>query len=378
MIVNYMEAYFNTVILKVASLCNLNCTYCYEYNTGDTSWKNKPKFFSLELAKILNVRIKDYVHVSGLERLHIILHGGEPLLLGSERLDALLSQITMGITDKVRIGMQTNAVLIDESILKVLKKFSVKCGVSIDGNFFNNRNRVFHNGKSSHSETISGYSKLKSHGLVAGILCVVDFESDPREVLESLCTLAPKQIDLLQPFLNHDSSLGINRLGELFYDWFKEAYDYYMEQPKWHEIQIRLFEAALFSLISKKSNSDWFGGPHGNYMVVETDGNYDVLDHLKSLGAFGKQISNLKLNLHESSFEEANNQIHAIYRDNELISPPNQCLDCKHLNHCGGGYYPTRYNSVNKSLNNQSVYCEGLFNFFEHINYKLHYEHSNL
>ena len=32
-----------TYILKVASRCNLNCTYCYVYNKGDDSWRAQPR-----------------------------------------------------------------------------------------------------------------------------------------------------------------------------------------------------------------------------------------------------------------------------------------------------------------------------------------------
>ena len=56
-----MDKYFNTLIVKFASPCNLNCTYCYEYNTGDDSWKKKPKFISAENAKILNNRLREYL-----------------------------------------------------------------------------------------------------------------------------------------------------------------------------------------------------------------------------------------------------------------------------------------------------------------------------
>ena len=37
----------DTVILKVVAPCNLNCSYCYEYNMGDDSWKFKPKEFHM-------------------------------------------------------------------------------------------------------------------------------------------------------------------------------------------------------------------------------------------------------------------------------------------------------------------------------------------
>ena len=40
----------NEFIIKIASRCNLNCTYCYEYNQGDDSWKRASKFMSLDTA----------------------------------------------------------------------------------------------------------------------------------------------------------------------------------------------------------------------------------------------------------------------------------------------------------------------------------------
>ena len=38
----------DTVLLKVASRCNLDCSYCYVYNLGDNSWRAMPKFMALE------------------------------------------------------------------------------------------------------------------------------------------------------------------------------------------------------------------------------------------------------------------------------------------------------------------------------------------
>jgi len=106
-----MDKYFNTLIVKFASPCNLNCTYCYEYNTGDDSWKKKPKYFSAENAKILNKRLREYLKDSELQKINIVAHGGEPLLLGAEKLDEIFTIIKDGIDDRINFGMQTNAVL---------------------------------------------------------------------------------------------------------------------------------------------------------------------------------------------------------------------------------------------------------------------------
>ena len=374
-----MDNYISTLIVKFASPCNLNCTYCYEYNTGDDSWKRKPKFFSSENAKYLNERIRENLNIAPISKLNLICHGGEPLLLGAEKLDVVLSTIKEGIEEKINFGMQTNAVLVNTDIIGVLKKHNVKCGVSIDGNSNHNKSRVFHNGKPTYDDTINGYKKLYENDLVAGILCVVDFETSPEEVLDSLCILNPRQLDLLQPFFNHDHPLGSDKLGILFYNWFAKAFEYYMSKPEWHHIQVRIFEAALYSTLSGKSNSDWFGGPHGNYLVIETDGNYDVLDHLKSIGSLGKQISNLTMNLNANSLLESNDKIHSIYQNNNIKSPPDPCQNCEIKNQCGGGYYPTRFSSKNNSLNNSSVYCTGLLPFFKHLNSKIkNYGYQNL
>ena len=362
-----MDKYFNTLIVKFASPCNLNCTYCYEYNTGDDSWKKKPKFFSAENAKILNNRVREYLIDSELREINIVSHGGEPLLLGAKKLDEIFSIIKDGLEDKINFGMQTNAVLVNTGIIEVLKKHNVKCGVSIDGNSQHNKFRIYHNGKSTYEDTVKGYNLLNKNDLVAGILCVVDFETSPEAVLDSLCALKPRQLDLLQPFFNHDHPLGSDKLGDLFYNWFAKAFDYYMNKPEWHHIQVRIFEAALFSALSNKSNSDWFGGPHGNYLVIETDGNYDILDHLKSIGSFGKQISNLTMDLNDSSFVTANEQVHNVYKKYNIKSPPDKCITCIQKEKCGGGYYPTRYSSKNNSLNNKSVYCKGLMSFFSKL-----------
>lgn len=362
-----MHKYFNTLIVKFASPCNLNCTYCYEYNTGDNSWKTKPKYFSPDLAHELNFRIKEYLGYTGFQKLNIVAHGGEPLLLGPQKLDELFTILSRGLKGVINFGMQTNAVLVSDEIISVLKKHGVKCGVSIDGNKYHNRHRVNHAGKESYDDTIRGYHLLNKHSLVAGILSVVDFETNPIEVLDSLCTLEPKQLDLLQPFFNHDHPKGKTVLGDLFYKWFNSAFDYYMQKPQWHDIQIRIFEAALFSHFSSKSNSDWFGGPHGNYLVIESDGNYDILDHLKSIGSYGKQISNLCMNLNKNSFKEANDAIWDSYKKFNIKSPPDGCIGCEYEKKCGGGYYPTRFSSTNNSLNNPSVYCFGLIKFFKKL-----------
>lgn len=363
----------NTFIVKFASPCNLNCTYCYEYNTGDDSWKSKPKYFSLENAILLNKRLKEYLVKTEHNYINIIGHGGEPLLMGAEKLNILFENLVSGIQDKIKLGIQTNGVLVNEAIINVLKKYNVRCGVSLDGNKEHNKHRVNHAGKNTYDDVLTGYTLLAKNNLVSGILCVTDFTNDPIDVVDSLCFLDPQpiQIDFLHPFVNHDNPKGINQLGIEYKNWVIKAFDYYMNTKKYHHIKIRLFESALFSTLSGKSNSDWFGGPLGKYLVVETDGNYDILDHLKSIGSYGKKLSNLNMNLNNNTLFSAYEKIWDVLDSINMKQIPDLCKDCTHVKACSGGYYPTRYSSVNNSLNNPSAYCKGLFAFFDHL--KLNY-----
>ena len=72
---------------------------------------------------------------------------------------------------------------------------------------------------------------------------------------------------------------------------------------------------------------------------------------------------------HLEKEKEIVNKIQEIYTKYNIKSPPDSCLNCEFKDQCGGGYYPTRFSSINNSLNNSSVYCTGLFSFFNDLFY---------
>ena len=72
-----------SVVLKIAAGCNLNCGYCYEFNLGDESWRDKPASVSDETVKLLGMRIRDSAVANGIREFSVSLHGGEPMLVGA-------------------------------------------------------------------------------------------------------------------------------------------------------------------------------------------------------------------------------------------------------------------------------------------------------
>ena len=48
---------FTSFLVKVASRCNLNCSYCYMYQHADQSWKKKPLTLSAQHQDLLATRL---------------------------------------------------------------------------------------------------------------------------------------------------------------------------------------------------------------------------------------------------------------------------------------------------------------------------------
>jgi len=198
----------NTIVLKVASPCNLACTYCYEYNHGDDTWKKKPKRIPLLVAERLAKNIQTYIDENQINHFNVVSHGGEPLLLGPKYLSKLYKVFSDNLdTNKVKFSMQTNATLINDEFVEIFKSNNIFLGISLDGDINANKMRIDHKGKETWHRTVKGISIIqeKSKNLLSGILSVVNFNSDPLKVLECFHEMNINMVDFLLPFYTHDS-----------------------------------------------------------------------------------------------------------------------------------------------------------------------------
>lgn len=92
-------------IVKIASRCNLNCSYCYVYNQADTSWRERPAVMSKETFAATVERIRRHTLLSGQQTVTIIFHGGEPTLAGSERFAWMCATARERLADVARVGL---------------------------------------------------------------------------------------------------------------------------------------------------------------------------------------------------------------------------------------------------------------------------------
>jgi uncharacterized protein len=77
---------FRQFDLKVYSRCDLACDHCYIYEHADSSWRDRPKVISSATVAKTGERIAEHARHHALSEVRVILHGGEPLLVGATQL----------------------------------------------------------------------------------------------------------------------------------------------------------------------------------------------------------------------------------------------------------------------------------------------------
>ena len=72
-----------TFFLRVSARCNLACEYCYVFKHSDMSWRDLPQTISRDTVALFAKRLREYAEQEDLQNILVVLHGGEPMLLGS-------------------------------------------------------------------------------------------------------------------------------------------------------------------------------------------------------------------------------------------------------------------------------------------------------
>src|ERR1700730_10185038 len=154
---------FREFIVKSHSRCDLSCDYCYMYEMADQSWRDRPRRMSREIAGITAMRIGEHARTNGLTDVEFILHGGAPLLAGQELISYLVTAVrgAAGSAVTVHASIQTNAVGLDNSYLRLFDELGIRAGVSLDGSAEDHdRHRRFASGRGSHAAVTAGLERL--------------------------------------------------------------------------------------------------------------------------------------------------------------------------------------------------------------------------
>jgi uncharacterized protein len=356
-------------VLKVHSRCDLACDHCYIYRHADQGWRRMPSVISAETANWAGRRIAEHAVTHGLPEVCVILHGGEPLLLGVRRARTLLAMLRAQLSPVTAIDFRvvTNGVRLNEQWCRLFDEYDVKVGVSLDGDqVANDRHRRFRNGRSSYAQVNRALSLLRKpefRHLYAGILCTIDIANDPEAVYDALVAQAPPRLDLLLPHATWsnppyrlpgpDGDVSARIVDTAYADWLLEIYQRWTREGR--PMPVRMFDSILSAARGGPSFTEAFGADSGDVLVIETDGSWEQPDSMKtayhSAGATAMRVM-------EHTVDDVARHPQIAARQRGVAALCATCRACPVVRICGGGLYAHRYGPG--GFDNPSVYCDDL------------------
>ncbi|MBM2621092.1 FxsB family radical SAM/SPASM domain protein [Actinoplanes sp. LDG1-06] len=348
-------------VLKVHGRCDLSCDHCYVYEHADQSWRTKPRAMSRDVLRAAVRRIAEHAVAHALPLVRVIVHGGEPLLLGPQRMDDYLTEIRGPVeaVTRLELTLQTNGVRLRPEMCDVLLRHGVRVGVSLDGDrAANDLHRRFANGSGSFDHVRAALALLRSRPyreLYAGLLCTIDVRNDPERVYEALLAEQPPRIDFLLPHATWDDPpLRPGDDPTPYATWLSTIHRRWLADGR--PVRVRLFEGLRSTAEGGPSGSEQLGADTVDVVVIETDGRYEQADSLKTAydGAPATGLSVLTHPVDDVSRLDA-----VAVRQTGVRGLSAICRECPVVRQCGGGLYAHRYRSGH-GFDNPSVYCADL------------------
>ncbi|PWN69286.1 radical SAM protein [Chryseobacterium phosphatilyticum] len=356
-------------VLKVASRCNLNCSYCYMYNLGDKTYLKQPKFMSIHTIKTFAEKLSRYSTENGLKAFQIVFHGGEPLLFPKEFYKESVRIFTETLNDSYfDFVIQTNGVGLDEDWYALFDELNIRVGISMDGpKEYHDKYRVFHNGKGSYDEVRHAIQIGLDKGM-HGVLSVVNLNITPRELYQEFKNLNIPSFNLLLPDGHFDKLPDdilpekINTHGYTpFADWLIELFQIWKNDPD--RPNMRFFKTLIQLVAGEEVGDQMVGLKKNGVAVVETNGNLEVADSIRACYE-GITRNNINIHTHEIAAILEDPLFDVYINSHQMVNA--KCLHCPIYEICGGGFLLNRY-SNEKGFDNPTIYCHDMIKLVSYI-----------
>jgi uncharacterized protein len=357
---------FREFVVKVHSGCDLACRYCYMYRLADRRVRANYSAMAKNTFEKVVARIREHLLSHELNTARVVLHGGEPLLIGGQALTAMAVRLRDAMPTGVRLDVtvQTNAVRLTVTEVDLFAAHAIRVGVSLDGDReANDRHRRSAGGRGSFDAVDRALKLLGERPeIFAGILCVVDLANDPVRTYESLVRYRPPMVDLLLPHGNWTAPPPGHSDQPRYGEWLAAAFDRWYGAPA-RETGVRYFEEIINLLLGGTSRTEAVGASPAATIVVNTDGSYEDIDTLRS--AYPGAVDT-GLNAFDHPLDEALRHPDVVARQQSAVRLAGECRVCPARRVCGGGYYPHRYRA-GKGFDNPSVYSRDIRYLIAHM-----------
>lgn len=339
------------IVIKLASRCNINCTYCYWFR--DKHVYNQPKLLLPEVEQLLFEKLERHLANYPRTSFLIVLHGGEPLLFGKKRFRKFcesIKQLEKKTNIFLPIAMATNGILLDNEWAEILKFYQVNVTLSIDGdqNIHDFYRKDF-KGLGTYDKVITGLKVLRNYQIEPSVLAVCNPSSDPKHLLEEFIDkLGLKYFDVLIPEKTYADCY------EPIADYYCRLFDLWYDKYADSSVKIRIFDSIIKTFWGKAPLLDNIGYGVVYVVTLQPNGKLEATDTLRIIqDAF--TASNYNIFEHKITDIYTDPVWQSVYSNSQHLA--SECENCNLKKLCGGGPLQSRWKAEN-GYDNPSLYCQ--------------------
>lgn len=321
--------------------CNLCCPYCLQgqsksHNTIDED--SLGAIFKFAEKQIEKSRIEGHP----IRKISVSIFGGEPLTAkhSTIRFCEGISDIANKYGCETHFLMTSNATLIDDEVIELIKKFDIGIQISIDGNRSQHDNsRIRHDGTGTYDCIMNNIKKLNDHGLKKNLVIRINSSKENiDDIEETIRDVRPYSDEIYCGFLSEFKGYNDSFTSCLSCQQYSEILTEKI-YPLYQKYGIKIYNS--FGKMSPCTIC-----MENRYVI---DCNLDVYKCETLVNQQDAKVGVI----------DKNGEIHLnnnFYKQMAL-SPMNnaKCHDCKILPYCGGGCVGKAY--VNKGKKDKDFGC---------------------
>ena len=344
--------YFNSVKYRLSACslgiifiptysCNLCCPYCLQGQSKSHTIIDDESLFAI--FKFIEKQInKSRDEGSPIRQINASIFGGEPLVAKNSAIKFCegIANIANKNRCKINFLMTTNATLIDDEIIFLIKKFNIGIQVSIDGNRSqHDKSRIRHDGSGTYDCIINNLKRLNENGLKKNVVIRINSSKDNiADIEETIKDVKPFSDEIYCGFLSEfkgyndgfSSCLSCQQYSTLL---TQKIY------PLYEKYGIKIYNA--FGKMSPCTICT------ENRFVIDCN-----LDVYKCETLVNQQDAKVGVIDNDGKIHLNNN----FYKQMSLSPMLNlKCRDCRILPYCGGGCVGKAY--VNRGKKDKNFNC---------------------
>ncbi|MFZ4801772.1 MAG: radical SAM protein [Chlorobium sp.] len=331
-----------TIVIKTTDSCNAACHYCYEENAVDGTVRTIP----LDVVE----EIYRWVAESGLAKVQLVWHGGEPLLAGIcffQQIFSIQAKYERAGLEYIH-SLQTNGILVDDDWIKLFRYYRIGVGISLDGPaWLHDFQRPLSTGCPSHSRVISALDRMTAAGLRVSLSAVVTQKSlgAEREIISFFSALPAESVDFLpmtvlaSKLQDHSFLISAIEFSQFICEIYKE-----WSRLDEERISIRYLENMIRGITGCHPSLCTFSGRCGAYISIDFDGSLYPCDSFMRAQEF--RMGNLRDKTLNTLLSTS--RYHTFRAD--IAQLPHTCENCEILQACNGGCPSERYSGDGKFM----------------------------